>query len=297
VRRTPEIRCPIQDWYPPLALYQLSEGMSAPTASSSDQVAAHTGYVAGFQHAVLLADLAQRWEQFEDLASLLACIVGEGRSVLSADGVAVLRVQGGRWFTVAASDTVTRRAADVHASFKGLAKTRANRERADPDVEEFNVARRTRRHLRSEGNGRLSLLSLPLSHPTCLWGALNVYLRSDDNLESGQLVPLYAQHASVALTHIAEREALRHGVATQRRIGQAQGILMSKHSLSPDLAMERLVRLAKRTNVALPVAADQVVAAHQSSPTPPPTQSPAQTAAEASATAHADKGLVQVNGS
>ncbi len=242
-----------------------------PAPHQAHQAASDEGFRAGFEHAVLLASLAQRWEQFDDLGSLLACIVGEGRSVLDADGVAVLRVQGERWFTVAASDTVTRRAADVHASFKGLAKTRALRERADPDVEDFNVVRRTRRHLRSEGNGRLSLLSQPLQHPNCLWGALDVYLKPDAiSTSAEQLVPLYAQHASVALTHIAEREALRHGVSIQRRIGQAQGILMTKQGLSPEVAMERLVRLAKRTNTALPVAAEQVVVAHQSAPSRTP---------------------------
>lgn len=243
---------------------------------------------AGFEYAAMLASLAQRWEQFEDLGSLLACIVGEGRAVLNADGVAVLRVQGERWFTVAASDTVTRRAADVHASFKGLAKTRSLRERADPDVEDFNVVRRTRRHLRSEGNGRLSLLSQPLSHPNCLWGALDVYLRPDSSSSSTEeLVPLYAQHASVALTHIAEREALRHGVATQRRIGQAQGILMTRQGLTPEVAMERLVRLSKRNNIALPVAAEQVVVAQQSAS--PPTREREIT--------QVSNGLVHANGS
>ena len=257
---------------------------SDPTGQAADG----DGFSAGFEQAVLLASLAQRWEQFEDLGSLLACIVGEGRDLLDADGVAVLRVQGERWFTVAASDTVTRRAADVHASFKGLAKTRSQRERADPDVEDFNVVRRTRRHLRSEGNGRLSLLSQPLSHPNCLWGALDVYLKPDASSTSAeQLVPLYAQHASVALTHIAEREALRHGVSVQRRIGQAQGILMTKQGLTPEVAMERLVRLSKRTNTALPLAAEQVVVAHQSTPASPPSPETAQVA----------NGLVQVNGS
>jgi len=273
----------------PLALYQFSDvGSPVPTINPANQAANDAGFRAGFEHAVLLASLAQRWEQFEDLGSLLACIVGEGRDLLDADGVAVLRVQGERWFTVAASDTVTRRAADVHASFKGLAKTRSQRERADPDVEDFNVVRRTRRHLRSEGNGRLSLLSQPLSHPNCLWGALDVYLKPDASSTSAeQLVPLYAQHASVALTHIAEREALRHGVSVQRRIGQAQGILMTKQGLTPEVAMERLVRLSKRTNTALPLAAEQVVVAHQSTPASPPSPETAQVA----------NGLVQVNGS
>jgi hypothetical protein len=269
-----------------LALYQFldDDSPTPPLRGPADD----NSFDAGFQYAVLLATLAQRWEQFEDLGSLLACIVGEGRSVLDADGVAVLRLQGERWFTVAASDTVTRRAADVHASFKGLAKTRSQRERADPDVEEFNVARRTRRHLRSEGNGRLSLISLPLSHPNHRWGALNVYLRSDAAESTAErLAPLYAQHASVALTHIAEREALRHGVATQRRIGQAQGILMDKQGLSPEVALERLIRLSKRTNVALPSAADHVVTAHLSG----------QTASPLAGSAHRPTDLVQVNGS
>jgi hypothetical protein len=269
-----------------LALYQFSsdDPSGAPLKPSDDE----DSFAAGFHYAVLLAGLAQRWEQFEDIGSLLACIVGEGRAVLNADGVAVLRLQGERWFTVAASDTVTRRAADVHASFKGLAKTRSQRERADQDVEDFNVVRRTRRHLRSEGNGRLSLVSVPLAHPNSHWGALNVYLRPDAaETRVEQLVPLYAQHASVAITHIAEREALRHGVATQRRIGQAQGILMSKQGLTPEVAIERLLRLSKRTNVALPVAAEQVVTAHQPTASPP----------ARSGSPQRGNGLVQVNGS
>lgn len=250
-------------WVSAVTLYEYSSALAPESPFRSGPDDGPDLLPDGFQHAVALATLAHRWGQYEDLNSLLGCIVGEGRELLRADGVAVLRLQAGRWFTVAASDTVTRRAADVHASFKGLARTRANRERADADVEEFNVARRTRRHLRSEGSGRLQLLSLPLTHPAGTWGALNVYANEAGATLSEHLGPLYAQHASVALTHIAEREALRQGVAAQRRIGQAQGILMNKQGLSADVAYESLVRLSKRANVKLHVAAEHVISAHQ----------------------------------
>jgi AmiR/NasT family two-component response regulator len=69
----------------------------------------------------------------------------------------------------------------------------------------------------------------------------------------------FAQHASLALEAVTERENLNRAVAARHRVGLAQGILMSRGQLTIDQAFTVPKRRSQHTNVARRTIAQAVI--------------------------------------
>ncbi|MGN6610005.1 MAG: ANTAR domain-containing protein [Jatrophihabitans sp.] len=114
---------------------------------------------------------------------------------------------------------------------------------------------------RSVELGMGSLLACRLAAPQNVIGALNLYSRTpkafDD--ESRDFAQVYAAHASIALANRRLQSDLRHAYESRGVIGQAMGILVERHRVSPDDAFRMLVRASQTRHVKLRELAGYVV--------------------------------------
>ncbi len=92
-------------------------------------------------------------------------------------------------------------------------------------------------------------------------GALNLFSRRafafDD--ESEHVGLLFAAHAAVAYAAAQQRARLTRTVVTRQLIGQAQGILMERHKVTPEQAFSMLVRVSQHRNDKLRDVAESLV--------------------------------------
>lgn len=109
--------------------------------------------------------------------------------------------------------------------------------------------------------GVRSMLSCQLLSPRQTSAALNLYARQTAALDedSAAIVQVFAAHASIALTHRRTESGLRSAVETRGTIGQAIGILIERHKVSPERAFDLLVRASQRSHVKLRDLATYVV--------------------------------------
>lgn len=98
-------------------------------------------------------------------------------------------------------------------------------------------------------------------------GALNLYStqRSAFDERTRAIGSVLAAHAAVALANARAREHLEEALTTRDLIGQAKGILMSRHDLAPEEAFERLTQASQHHNVKLRDVAQELVDRHVSS--------------------------------
>jgi GAF domain-containing protein len=110
--------------------------------------------------------------------------------------------------------------------------------------------------------GLASILSVRLSTPHGVVGALNLYSREKDAFDddSVQVAYVYASHAANALWATREVEGLRTAMRSRHLIGMAQGMLMERHGLTEDSSFEVLRRYSQMHNVKLRDVAAQVLA-------------------------------------
>jgi hypothetical protein len=69
----------------------------------------------------------------------------------------------------------------------------------------------------------------------------------------------FAHHASLALEAVMERDNLNRAVTARRRVGLAQGILMTRRQLTADQAFTLLKSHSQNTNVKLRTIAQTVI--------------------------------------
>lgn len=109
--------------------------------------------------------------------------------------------------------------------------------------------------------GAAGMLSLQLYVEGDNLGALNLFSRTpwafDD--ESEHIGLMFAAHAALAYSAAEEHARLGRAVATRQLIGQAQGILMERHKVTPDQAFATLVRVSQRRNSKLRAVAEELV--------------------------------------
>jgi GAF domain-containing protein len=81
-------------------------------------------------------------------------------------------------------------------------------------------------------------------------GALNLYSRTPAGFdtESRDIGLLFASHAAVALAGAEHETNLRAGMSHRDVIGQAKGILMERHRLTPEQAFGVLARVSQELN-------------------------------------------------
>ncbi len=119
-----------------------------------------------------------------------------------------------------------------------------------------------------------SMLSYRLFVRGDVLGALNLYSsRTAAFGEAAQpLGAIFAAHAAVAMKSVLEHDRvtnLQHALASNRRIGTAIGILMSRHGILEDDAFARLRTVSQSTNRKLRDVADEVVLTGDLDPAPP----------------------------
>lgn len=92
-------------------------------------------------------------------------------------------------------------------------------------------------------------------------GALNLYSRTPEAFddESEHVGLLFASHAAIAYAAVRKQSQLLRAVGTRELIGQAQGILMERHKITPDAAFGRLVRVSQDRNRKLRDVAEDLV--------------------------------------
>lgn len=109
--------------------------------------------------------------------------------------------------------------------------------------------------------GIRSVLAMQLFVGIDALGSLNLYSDKPDAFGPDDRVSSLALAAHIAVAITAEREhsTAEAGLANRTTIGQAQGMLMQRLSLTPDQAFSALVRISQARNVKLHVVAKDIV--------------------------------------
>ncbi len=68
---------------------------------------------------------------------------------------------------------------------------------------------------------------------------------------SETVLPVFASRASIALAQIDQISNLHRAINSRQQIGQAVGILMERHKLTPEGAFERLVQTSQNSHIKL----------------------------------------------
>lgn len=109
--------------------------------------------------------------------------------------------------------------------------------------------------------GALGMMSFQLYVQGDTLGALNLFARRahafDD--ESEHVGLLFAAHAAVAYSAAQEKAGLTRTALTRQLIGQAQGVLMERHKVTPDQAFAMLVRVSQHRGSTLREVAERLV--------------------------------------
>ena len=106
-----------------------------------------------------------------------------------------------------------------------------------------------------------SMLCVPLYIDDQLLGTLSFYGERPDAFREGAepIARLLATVSAVALADSFQRERIERALRNRDLIGQAKGILMSRHGVQADAAFELLRAHSQRTNTKLVAVAEKVV--------------------------------------
>ena len=200
-----------------------------------------------------LVAACQRMWAAPDVAALWRIVVDEAVALIAADGAAVVTHTERFWQTLAAhpgdtapNDSAT--AAVIEMLFRqGLLQQPFSiddpAESASWDV----VGRRAFLLVRIEG--------APRQPVRLVWYATGPASLS----RFADVAEAFAHHASLALEAVMERDNLNRAVAARRRVGLAQGILMTRRQLTADQAFTLLKSHSQNTNVKLRTIAQTVI--------------------------------------
>jgi GAF domain-containing protein len=108
--------------------------------------------------------------------------------------------------------------------------------------------------------GVASMLCVPLSVDELCLGSVSLYGITPYGFEGHheQLASLFATHAALALADAQRTEQLREALANRDIIGQAKGILMERHRITPEAAFAMLTQHSQRANRKLAVVAREL---------------------------------------
>jgi transcriptional regulator with GAF, ATPase, and Fis domain len=106
-----------------------------------------------------------------------------------------------------------------------------------------------------------SMLACQLAAPQGVVGALNLYARDASSFdeESQGIAVVFAAHASLALANQRMENDLRRAYESRGIVGQAIGIMVERHRVTPGAAFEMLVRASQQRHVKLRELATYVV--------------------------------------
>lgn len=103
-------------------------------------------------------------------------------------------------------------------------------------------------------------------------GALNLFSNqthglTEDSVDQGALLAAFASVALIAAAHQEQARTLRDGLASNREIGKAIGLMMAFHKVDDQAAFEILRRASQEMNLKLSEIAGQVIDHHNKRPT------------------------------
>ncbi|GAB2686399.1 GAF and ANTAR domain-containing protein [Thalassiella azotivora] len=213
------------------------------------------------------ARLAQEMSSAREVEHTLEQVVRlAARTVDGCDAAGVsLRVGQGAVETPACTDPVVARADSAQYELDEGPCLDAIREHTAYVAQDLTVDRRWPRWApRAVELGLGSMLTVRLAAPEGTIGALNLYARSADAFDAAdvEVAQVFAVHAALALAASREADGLRTAMTSRHGIGLAQGILMERHGLTPDMAFAVLRRYSQDANVKLRDVARQVVEGH-----------------------------------
>ncbi len=203
----------------------------------------------------MLAEFAARASAARTVDETVEEIVSFGVGHLSADhgGITLWR-QRGRLESAGATDSIVEQADKLqHALREGPCVQAAEELRhiVSPDLE-----RDSRWPIwgpQAADLGLRSILSVELNTGPRRLGALNFYGATRYNFTEAdiELAHFFAAHAAAALDATLTAAGLRTAVDTRTVIGQAQGILMERYSVSSKQAFSVLLRYSQDNNIKL----------------------------------------------
>ncbi len=105
-----------------------------------------------------------------------------------------------------------------------------------------------------------SMMCTPLVAQDRIYGSLSLAAGQPDafDQESQTLAAIFAANATVALVGQEWRHNMTAALSSRDVIGQAKGILMERHRLTPDAAFALLVKASQQTNTKLRVLCDEL---------------------------------------
>jgi GAF domain-containing protein len=109
--------------------------------------------------------------------------------------------------------------------------------------------------------GVRSVLSVRLATASSTIGTLNLYdpRPRQFDLDDQAVAHVLARHAAIALATALHKEDLWQVIDARKLIGQAQGILMERHSLTADQAFSVLLQYSQDKDIKLRAVADRLV--------------------------------------
>lgn len=212
-----------------------------------------------------VARLGQAWSVLPDHQTLLDRVVAEAVSLIprcDAAGISIVHHPGGLVDSPAVSGpTVAEADALQYELGEGPCLDAIWRD--DTYVIE-DLRRETRWPRWAPGAvalGLRSVLSVRLATTEDLIGGLNLYSHvagayDEDDVHTAHTL---AAQAAVVISAAAQQDGLRTAMRTRHLIGMAQGILMVRHGLTPEMAFEVLRRYSAEENVKVRVVAERLV--------------------------------------
>ncbi|WP_152364464.1 GAF and ANTAR domain-containing protein [Microlunatus speluncae] len=203
----------------------------------------------------MLAEFAARASAARTVDDTVEEIVGFGVGHLSADyGGMTLWRQRGRLESAGATDLIVEQADKLQHTLREGPCVQAVEELrhiVSPDVE--RDSRWPVWGPQAADLGLRSILSVELTTGPRRLGALNFYGATRYNFTEAdiELAHLFSAHAAAALEATLTAEGLRTAVDTRTMIGQAQGILMERYSISAKQAFSVLLRYSQDNNIKL----------------------------------------------
>jgi hypothetical protein len=204
-----------------------------------------------------------------DLATLLSVVADFGTTIISADGIAIIRGTAGRWRPMIIRETQDEPdTVGVHRLVESLA--------ADgwlqygKRVDNLDKNDRWRGHsVSSRLRTWRSLLIVP-SAPRSDHAATLVWWSHWSGAFEDQtdIAELFARNAGLAIHNANARDNLAQAVVARHRAGVAQGILMSRLGCTEDQAIAILKNRSQRTNRKLRLIADEIIRIGDLEPAP-----------------------------
>jgi hypothetical protein len=216
-------------------------------------------------YAASLAGAAERMLGQSNLASLWPVIAVEAARLISAHAVAIVRYSRGEWSLVAAhQDERSPADPDIKGATIAAAQQGWLREPGYiDDLGRLDGMSTTDRDLRGAGSGSLLVVGVHCSPSNDLTRLVWFSQRLGAFGALVEVAEIFGWHVSAAVRYTMSRETLGHARAARSRIGQAQGILMTRDHLTADEAFEALRRQSQNSNVKLHMIAERIINGEQ----------------------------------